>query len=355
MRDVVAKKPARLLLVGPVERGFAPSLDGAIQQLGLEGLVELAGPVDNEDMPRLISRATVCVAPAADDVEERPTACFPTKLLEYMACRRATVAPRARAVTEVIEDNVDGLLFEPGNPTSLAAKIRALIDDPQLRERIAEAAHQRVRRAYPASITRRRLLEAYARMVPMSQWAPPTQAAPPLLVAADGAGGTGAHPRMFDPSTDELGGPPTTVTAAPIHGGHDSLVDTTDEIHATAAPEDTPAEGRAVGTDTEPWMVIAADGTIRKVTRHRANDSTDGGDGTPAEGLPQPPALGVSFAAGELDAKLPPRVPSTSQVSAELNVEIDPDDLAFVAAGKLLSDQQSGPAPPDPPDEPKVS
>src|SRR5207248_127369 len=83
-----------------------------------------------------------------------------------------SVAPRRSSVEEVIRDGEDGLLFTPGDPPDLARALERLLDDAALREKCAESAYRRVRAEHPASATRRRLLEAYARLLPASSWAP---------------------------------------------------------------------------------------------------------------------------------------------------------------------------------------
>jgi glycosyltransferase involved in cell wall biosynthesis len=173
------RRPVKLVLAGAVDDGFAPLLDEAIADAELADDVERLGAIEHDDMPRVIAQSTVCVAPAAPD-SERPLASFPTKLLEYMACRRAVVAPRRPAVREVIADEVDGLLFEPGDEMDLARQIGRLLDDAALRERLAEAGYDRVRARHPASAARRRLLEAYARLLPPSEWAKPAAAVSPI-------------------------------------------------------------------------------------------------------------------------------------------------------------------------------
>ncbi len=173
------RRPVKLVLAGAVDDGFAPLLDAAVAEAELAGDVELLGAIEHEDMPRVIAAATVCVAPAAPD-SERPLATFPTKLLEYMACRRAVVAPRRPAVQEVITDGQDGLLFAPGDEMDLARQLGRLLDDAGLRELLAEAGYDRVRQRHTASAARRRLIEAYARLLPPSSWAPPAAAVSPI-------------------------------------------------------------------------------------------------------------------------------------------------------------------------------
>ena len=178
---VLKKRPVELVLAGPVESAFQPLLEQALAQAGLgSNDVELCGTLDHDDMPRVIAHSTVCVAPASPDSADRPLAGFPTKLLEYMACRRASVAPRRSSVEEVIRDGEDGLLFEPGDAEDLARALERLLDDAALRNKCAESAYRRVRAEHPASATRRRLLEAYARLLPASSWAPPGRAPAPI-------------------------------------------------------------------------------------------------------------------------------------------------------------------------------
>lgn len=174
------RRSCRLVLAGAVDDGFAPALNEALAEAGLGPPdVERLGAIEHDDMPRVIAQAAVCVAPAAPD-SERPLASFPTKLLEYMACRRAVVAPRRPAIEEVVGDGQTGLLFTPGDELDLAAAIGRLLDDAVLRERLAEAGYDRVRQRHPASAARRRLLEAYARLLPPSSWAPPAPAVSPI-------------------------------------------------------------------------------------------------------------------------------------------------------------------------------
>ena len=179
LQIVRRRRPVKLVIAGAIDDGFVPLLDEAIADAELADDVELLGAIEHDDIPRVIAQSTVCVAPAAPD-SERPLATFPTKLLEYMACRRAVVAPRRAAVQEVITDGQDGLLFEPGDEMDLARQVGRLLDDGNLRDRVAEAGYERVRARHPASAARRRLLEAYARLLPPSQWAPPATAVSPI-------------------------------------------------------------------------------------------------------------------------------------------------------------------------------
>ncbi len=103
----------------------------------------------------------MCVVPAAADLTPNPTVVYPTKILEYMACRRPIVAPRRETVAQVVENNREALLFEPGDPVDLARKVLRLLGEPLLRDRLAQNAYERVRRDFTASGARRALRAAY--------------------------------------------------------------------------------------------------------------------------------------------------------------------------------------------------
>src|SRR5262249_56173770 len=86
--------------------------------------------VDPEQRRALLAPGRVCGVPAAADLTPSPTVVFPTKLLEYMACRRAVVAPRRETLAHVVENHREALLFEPGDPIDRPPKVLRLISAP---------------------------------------------------------------------------------------------------------------------------------------------------------------------------------------------------------------------------------
>jgi len=68
------------------------------------------------------------------------TESFPNALLEAMACGRCVVASRVGGVSEMVDDGVNGLLFERGDVTQLAAKLALVSGDAVLRRSLGLAA-----------------------------------------------------------------------------------------------------------------------------------------------------------------------------------------------------------------------
>lgn len=161
MADVVKRTDAELVLAGPIAPIFEDELRTGIRELKLEGKVHTTGTVDHDEVPALIASAAVCVAPAGPDLAPVPTVTAPTKILEYMACRRAVVAARRQSISAIIEHGRDGLLFESNDPSDLGRKIHRLLVETSFRERLAAAGYARVRNELTASAARRTVRAAY--------------------------------------------------------------------------------------------------------------------------------------------------------------------------------------------------
>jgi glycosyltransferase involved in cell wall biosynthesis len=68
---------------------------------------------------------------------------LPIAMLEAMAAHVPPVATRVGGVPEVIANGANGLLVDPGDPTSLALAVARVLDDPALGERLGDAAAAR--------------------------------------------------------------------------------------------------------------------------------------------------------------------------------------------------------------------
>jgi glycosyltransferase involved in cell wall biosynthesis len=96
----------------------------------------------------LVERSAVAEWTSAFDIALQPAAnpyASPLKLFEYMAMRRAIVAPDQPNIREVLRHEANALLFEPGDAESFATAVRRLAFDPDLRARLAHAAAETVR------------------------------------------------------------------------------------------------------------------------------------------------------------------------------------------------------------------
>ncbi len=394
MVDVVRATAARLLLVGPVAPGFESTLRGGINELGLGSRVEVKAAIDHELMPALIASATVCVAPAAAELTPRPYALYPTKLLEYMACRRAVVAPRRGTVAMLIDHGREGLLYQAGDPTDLARKLRRLLEDVSLRDRLAHNGYERVRRDFTASAARRAIKRAYDQLAARPEWKsrfveagtgshelePPSGGAAAALTTEGGDDDFEATVYEAAPTTDE----PSEPLDAALDGALESSLSSLDAALATLDGDsrqpfteerdfrtrDDVTQEREIGAeasrdregsgsgqlierqrgrrsarkspfDSGNWATVDVPGERERpkepwivvhtlADRQRAERQRDDDEGTPIDVEPVPPASPAEMAAF---------------VAGEIDVPTPPpelidDDGAFTAASHLLGPKE---------------
>jgi len=133
----------RVLLSGP----------GELPERGRELIerrpdVEWHGWLEEAEKEELLREAAIFVLPSTSEG-------LPMALLEAMAWARAIVATAVGGVPDVLSDGVDGLVVPPSDPDALAAALARLAGDPELRERLGQAARERARRLNAEEVTGR--------------------------------------------------------------------------------------------------------------------------------------------------------------------------------------------------------
>lgn len=134
LRDAGLAVPWRLVIAGG--RG-GPEL-GPLESLARER--EVAGRVHilqhRNDIPDLLAAAHVFAMPSLWEG-------LPLALLEAMLAGKPVVASRTSGIPEAVDDGVEGLLVPPGDVPALATALRAVLEDPARRQRMARAARAR--------------------------------------------------------------------------------------------------------------------------------------------------------------------------------------------------------------------
>jgi glycosyltransferase involved in cell wall biosynthesis len=104
-----------------------------------------------------------------------PSICLdacPTTVLEAMASGRPVVATTTGGIADMIVDGENGLLVPPGDEHKLAEAIARLLNDADLRVRLAAGTREHVQR-FTASAVVERLEAVYARVAPRNSESPP--------------------------------------------------------------------------------------------------------------------------------------------------------------------------------------
>lgn len=116
---------------------------------------EFVGHLDQDELEEFYAELTVMA------FTTRCYECFPTAVLEAMTHGIPVVGTRIGGLPEIVEEGQTGLLYEPGDPYDLAAKILRLWRDPALAARLGAAGRVKAQRDYSEQITYKRLMDAY--------------------------------------------------------------------------------------------------------------------------------------------------------------------------------------------------
>jgi len=123
----------QLLLAGSNRKypEYVKSLIKLTHTLGVQDQVIFADKVADEEI-----RDFYCACDAFIFPNDRQT--WGLTVLEAMSCGRPVLVSRGAGVHEVLRDGETALIFSPRAPAELAEKVETLIDNPRLREEIAQ-------------------------------------------------------------------------------------------------------------------------------------------------------------------------------------------------------------------------
>ncbi|TET16338.1 MAG: glycosyltransferase family 1 protein, partial [Dehalococcoidia bacterium] len=123
-----------------------------VQELGIGDRVTFTGRVGAEELARLYSSAEIAVTASLYEGFGLPAA-------EAMACGTPVIATRAGALPEIVGEQGTGILVPPADPPALAAAIKRLLADKQLRQRMGDAARKRIEESFSWEVAARKTLK----------------------------------------------------------------------------------------------------------------------------------------------------------------------------------------------------
>jgi glycosyltransferase involved in cell wall biosynthesis len=128
----------RLVVAG--DGPLRSELERQLEQRGLRSKAVITGLLPHDEIPTLIRRFDVAVAPYSQ--ANHAFYFSPLKIFEYMACGAPVVAPRLGQIAELLRHGETGLLYSAGDVDALAACCDQLLAEPAVRRRIGTAAAQ---------------------------------------------------------------------------------------------------------------------------------------------------------------------------------------------------------------------
>jgi len=131
------------------------SIERSLREKGLSNSVVLAGA--QKDAAQFLSAFDLTVLASGKES-------FPNALMESMAHGVPVVATRVGGVPELVRDGIDGILVESGKPEQLAAAMLELLEKPELRRRMGNAARARIRDGFSVAAMITKTEDLYMRL-----------------------------------------------------------------------------------------------------------------------------------------------------------------------------------------------
>jgi len=133
----------KLLIVGDGPQ--RPKLERIITELGLERQVIITGFQPYQTMPQYINLATLCINPFLNTDNTKDF--FPSKIIQYIACGKATVATPLLGITALLPDESHGVIYA-NSADGMARKVTSLLKSAEHRQQLGQAGLNYVKQAH---------------------------------------------------------------------------------------------------------------------------------------------------------------------------------------------------------------
>lgn len=117
------------------------SLKHEIEQLQLNGKVDLVGETPPEKIATWLNAADIFILPSLHEGT-------PNSLLEAMATELPTISSATGGIPEIIDDGNNGFLVTPASTKQIKEKLNLLIESPDLRDRLGKNARLKLMSDY---------------------------------------------------------------------------------------------------------------------------------------------------------------------------------------------------------------
>lgn len=116
----------------------------------INDVVTLIRRVPHSEICAHMQRADVFVLPSLSEG-------LPVSLMEAMAMELPVVATRITGIPELVDDGLNGFLVEPRDAEALSDRMKLLLDNPDLRQRLGKAGRSKIVREFDIDSEARRL------------------------------------------------------------------------------------------------------------------------------------------------------------------------------------------------------
>lgn len=139
-----------------------PMLERRAVAWGLDGSIRFEGSKTHDEINRLLAKIDVLVTPSVPTRSGKREG-IPVVLMEAMSSGIPVIASDLSGIPELVIDGKTGLLVPPGDARQIAAAIRRIHEDPELRRCFAHAGRAKVVEEFDVRTNAARLAAAFAR------------------------------------------------------------------------------------------------------------------------------------------------------------------------------------------------
>jgi glycosyltransferase involved in cell wall biosynthesis len=136
---VTSRNSLHLYIIGEGEEQEV--LKKQIKELKLEKKITLLGLVDHKSISEWMKATDIFILPSRNEGT-------PNSLLEAMASGLPVIASKIGGIPELIQENIEGLLFESDSKKDLKEKLNKLIKDNQLQDFLGKNAQKKIAKDY---------------------------------------------------------------------------------------------------------------------------------------------------------------------------------------------------------------
>ncbi|MBD3422269.1 MAG: glycosyltransferase [Chitinivibrionales bacterium] len=153
----------RYIIAGPWRTEYKQLLDELVDSLNLSDSVVFTGFVDQCDLNRYYSMASVYVMVSTYIRQRGDSEGFGITFLEANACECPVIGSRSGGIPDAIEDGVTGYLIEPEDGGGLRRKLSWLLSHPRKARQLGVQGRKRIETGYNYASITRRMLDEYRR------------------------------------------------------------------------------------------------------------------------------------------------------------------------------------------------
>jgi len=133
-----------------------------IEKYGLKEKIFLLGSILYSEVPKYVAAGDIFIRPSLAEG-------FGNVFVEAMAAGVAVIGTPVGGIPDFLKDNVNGLFCEPGNPKDIAEKIKKLMNDEELAQKVITNGIKTAREEYDWVDIAKRVRDLYLKLITNSK------------------------------------------------------------------------------------------------------------------------------------------------------------------------------------------